>query len=194
MRFDGLLGNGNTNAGINGINWISGKSLTIESCTIFGFSQNGIKIAKTDGVTGATFTVWNTVLTNNGVAGLLTNNSAPVVTGVLGNSLSNNNQFGVATQDNSNLTITGSTLSGNGNTGVQVAQVTSGAPTASIFNSTLANNGIGLFIGAGTTANISGDGLFNNNVPIANTGTLNSRNNNTNTGTIVAPNNSINNQ
>src|SRR5499427_7254650 len=36
LRFDGLLGGGNANAGINGIRWISGKALHIRNCTIFG--------------------------------------------------------------------------------------------------------------------------------------------------------------
>ena len=44
MRLDGLLGNGSNpgNAGINGINFISGQALIVEHCEIFGFNQNGI--------------------------------------------------------------------------------------------------------------------------------------------------------
>ena len=33
--------------GINGIRWLSGKALTVENCDIFGFTTNGIDIAKT---------------------------------------------------------------------------------------------------------------------------------------------------
>jgi hypothetical protein len=44
LRFSGLLGGGNANAGLNGIRFISGRSLNVESCVIFGFSQNGIDI------------------------------------------------------------------------------------------------------------------------------------------------------
>src|SRR5579864_6679614 len=53
--------------GINGISWQSGKALTIENCDIFGFTNNGINIAKSDG--GQAF-VRNTVVQNNGQAGL----------------------------------------------------------------------------------------------------------------------------
>src|SRR5579864_7268081 len=39
---------GHNGSGLNGISWISGASLHVEHCTIFGFSQNGINIAKSD--------------------------------------------------------------------------------------------------------------------------------------------------
>src|SRR5579859_2109973 len=62
LRFDGLAG-GNSTPGINGIRWISGKALHIENCTIFGFSNNGIDIAKSD---GGSAVIINTVTANNG--------------------------------------------------------------------------------------------------------------------------------
>src|SRR5579862_3333221 len=49
LRLDGLLGGGNANAGINGINVISGKFIMIQNCDIFGFSNNGINIATAGG-------------------------------------------------------------------------------------------------------------------------------------------------
>src|SRR6266849_10998466 len=44
LRITGLTG-----LGLNGIRWIAGKALHVEHCSIFGFSQNGIDIAKSDG-------------------------------------------------------------------------------------------------------------------------------------------------
>src|SRR6185437_1403165 len=35
--------------GINGVRWLAGKALHIENCKIFGFTNNGIDIAKSDG-------------------------------------------------------------------------------------------------------------------------------------------------
>src|SRR6516162_9659380 len=66
LRFDGLRGGGNANAGLSGIKWISGKALHIENCTIFGFNNNAIDINKSDG--GKAFVI-DTVAANNGNAG-----------------------------------------------------------------------------------------------------------------------------
>src|ERR1700739_3605877 len=35
--------------GINGIRWLAGRMLIVENCDIFGFTTNGIDIAKSDG-------------------------------------------------------------------------------------------------------------------------------------------------
>jgi hypothetical protein len=74
LRFDGLLGAANTNAGINGINFISGKDLNIENCVIFGFSQNGILTALNQN-TQATVHIVNTILKNNGADGIKSSNA-----------------------------------------------------------------------------------------------------------------------
>src|SRR5215467_8776205 len=44
LRMDGLLGGGNGNAGLSGIRFISGKSLTVENDVIFGFVNAGVDI------------------------------------------------------------------------------------------------------------------------------------------------------
>jgi hypothetical protein len=46
IRMDGLLGNGSNsgNAGINGIRFLSGATLLIENCNIFGFNNDAIDI------------------------------------------------------------------------------------------------------------------------------------------------------
>src|SRR5947209_8865765 len=59
LRFNGI------GTGINGIRWLSGKSLTVENCDIFGFTTNGIDIAKSD---GGKAPILNTVSSNNGGA------------------------------------------------------------------------------------------------------------------------------
>src|SRR6476620_2972667 len=59
--------------GINGIRWLAGKNLTVENCDIFGFTNNGIDIAKPDG--GKAF-VHNTVVQNVGQAGLSVQSTA----------------------------------------------------------------------------------------------------------------------
>src|SRR5215470_13851746 len=46
LRLNGLLGNGSNsgNAGINGIRFLSGATLLIENCNIFGFNNDAIDI------------------------------------------------------------------------------------------------------------------------------------------------------
>jgi hypothetical protein len=185
MRLDGLLGNGSNsaNAGINGIRWISGKFLHIENCSIFGFSSNGIDIEKTDGVTGAMAFISNTVLANNAGTGLFTRNTSPVVAITVSNSISKNSQFGIAAQDFSHVSIFNSEIAGNTSIGVQALINTSGAPTVDVFNSAIMHNGLGLFTGPSTVANISGVAFFDNSTGIVASGTVNSAKNNTNTGT-----------
>ena len=58
--------------GINGIRWLAGKSLTVENCDIFGFTTNGIDIAKSDG--GKAY-ILDTVSQNNGSAGIQSRNT-----------------------------------------------------------------------------------------------------------------------
>src|SRR5579859_4389835 len=57
LRFNGI------SSGLNGIRFLAGKALTVENCDIFGFTTNGIDIAKADG--GKAF-VHNTVVQNVG--------------------------------------------------------------------------------------------------------------------------------
>src|ERR1043166_541303 len=51
--------------GINGIRFLAGKALSVESCDIFGFTTNGIDVALNQ-ATQATVHVFHTVTKNNG--------------------------------------------------------------------------------------------------------------------------------
>src|SRR5436309_3057914 len=51
--------------GLNGIRFLSGKSLTVERCDIFGFTQNAIDVALNQASTGSVF-VTDSVMDNNG--------------------------------------------------------------------------------------------------------------------------------
>jgi hypothetical protein len=65
LRFNGILQSGS--AGLNGIQFNSGAVLSIENCTIFGFSQAGISAATS---ANATLNVTNSNITNaaNGIS------------------------------------------------------------------------------------------------------------------------------
>src|SRR5262249_31087305 len=69
LRFNGI------GTGINGVRWLSGRALTVENCNIFGFTTNGIDIAKSDG--GKAF-IRNTVVESNGQAGISVKSTANV--------------------------------------------------------------------------------------------------------------------
>src|SRR5947209_127866 len=76
LRFDGLRGAGNANAGLSGIRFISGGSLIVDKCEIFGFNTNGVDIAL-----GASGQAWvtNTNITNVGGVGIAATTTAGIV-------------------------------------------------------------------------------------------------------------------
>jgi hypothetical protein len=179
------LGNGSSgNAGINGIRWISGKSLHIENCTIFGFNTNGIDIEKSDG--GKAF-ISGSVLANNAVTGLLVKNSVNTVAVAVTNSIFSNNPFGIAAQDFSNVSVFGSEITGSSNTGLQ-SLPSGGTSTLQVFNSSVTHNTLGLFAGTSGTFWLAGVALFDNSTGIVIAGgTINTAHNNFN-NTTGAPN------
>lgn len=79
MRLDGLLGGGNSNAGLDGIKFIGGKNLNVENCVIFGFNQNGIEAALNQNTLGSVHIV-NTIIANVTQDGIKASNAqAPAV-------------------------------------------------------------------------------------------------------------------
>lgn len=170
LRLDGLLGAGNANAGINGIRWISGKALHIENVDIFGFNNNGIDIAKSDG--GKLF-VTNTVVQNCAGSGINVQNSTNIVSVAIKNStFDGNGVAGVAAREFSNVSVINTTASGNG--AGFLAQTSAAALTSSmsILNSMAANNSVSGVQAGGNggndTVNIQGVAVFNNSIaPVA---------------------------
>src|ERR1051326_6811524 len=55
--------------GINGIRFLSGKDLNVESCYIFGFTTNGVDIALNQ-ATASSAHIINTIIKNNGGVGV----------------------------------------------------------------------------------------------------------------------------
>ena len=140
LRLDGLLGGGNANAGINGISFISGKALTIENCAIFGFNNNGINIAKSD---GGQVSVINTVTENNAQKGISAVNTVNNVSVTITGSNFSGSTVGVNAGDFSTFSVRDTTSSGN-QFGYIAQAAGGGTATMSIFNSMAANNTIGM--------------------------------------------------
>ncbi|HKE33456.1 MAG TPA: hypothetical protein VKD65_17110, partial [Candidatus Angelobacter sp.] len=102
LRINGISGSGN--GGFNGIRFLSGKSLTVENCDIFGFTQNGIDIA----TAGGQVFVTHTTSTNNTVSGLNVNSSGSTHVSI-DSSHFDGNQFGVNAQNFSVVSVTNTT-------------------------------------------------------------------------------------
>lgn len=180
LRFNGI------GTGINGIRWLAGKALFVESCYIFGFTNNGIDIAKSDG--GKAY-ITDTTVENNGVSGLQSRNTVTNVQTTVDNSRFENNQFGIASEDFSRMSVRHSDASGNSSVGLLSEAVTAGPALLDVYDSTSAHNNIGLQAGgSGVTsvADITGLAIFDNPQGIVNNagGTTNTfhTNYNTNTG------------
>jgi len=143
LRLDGLLGNGNANAGFNGIKWISGKTLIIENCVIFGFNTNGIDIEKSDG--GDAY-IMNTSVENNGptanqTGGVFISNTTNNVTVAIEGLRAAYNQNGVLAKDFSKVSIRESNASNNSTDGF-VVQGNTNAATMDISFSVASHNGL----------------------------------------------------
>jgi hypothetical protein len=162
LRFNGI------GTGINGIRWLAGKALFVESCYIFGFTTNGIDIEKSDG--GKAY-ITDTTVENNGVSGLLSRNTINNVQTTVDNSRFENNQFGIASEDFSKISVRHSVTSGNSSVGLLSEAVTAGPALLDVHDSTSAHNNIGLQAGGSgvaSVADITGLSLFDNPQGIVN--------------------------
>jgi len=170
--------------GINGIRWLSGKALTVENCDIFGFTTNGIDIAKADG--GKAF-VHNTVVQNVGGSGISVVNSTTNVSVDIDDSRFDlGGTFGVFAGSFSRVTVTNSVVSGNSSAGF-IASAAAGTAELNATNSTSSNNVTGVQAGGGgapATVRISNVTMHDNNngMLVAANGTLKSFGNNFNSG------------
>ncbi len=184
LRITGLNG-----LGLNGIRWIAGKALHVEHCSIFGFSQNGIDIAKSDG--GRAF-VLDTTSTDNGGSGISSLNSVNNVLILVDSSRFENNHDGVFASNFSAYSVKNSDASGNTNDGF-ISFSNGGVAEINIANSVASNNtSVGISAGAGTSTSIvrlTGVSLFGNGMGMAigANGTIGSWVNNYNSGS-GAPN------
>jgi hypothetical protein len=102
--------------GINGIRFLAGKSLTVDSCSISGFTTRGIDMSVT---TNAKLFVRNTSITKGATGIFVTTTSGQaqaVLDGVTLTGLTN----GIEANSNGRATITHSVISGNSGSGILV--------------------------------------------------------------------------
>ena len=190
MRIQGLLGGGNSNAGLNGIDVISAGQVHIQNCYIDGFSQRGIAVIPGAGY-APQVSIDTTSVTNSLGAGLYVDGTANAGSGEthvsVTNSHFNSNKYGVYTTDNTRTSVFNSEASGNSKGGFFSLANT----TPSILNvahSLVADNtleGIGAGGGgASATVRAGGNELFGNGTSFSTSanGTILSFGNNNNGG------------
>jgi hypothetical protein len=141
--------------GINGIRFLSGKDLNVESCYIFGFTTNGVDIALNQ-ATAASAHILNTVIKNNGGVGVRAANAvAPAVAVVVDSSSAILNNIGVEAAQHAHVTVSRSLVSKNTNDGLKSddAATSDAQLTVSFTDSDLNKNGV--TAAPGGTANVA---------------------------------------
>jgi hypothetical protein len=141
--------------GINGIRFLSGKDLNVESCYIFGFTTNGVDIALNQ-ATAASAHILNTVIKNNGGVGVRAANAvAPAVAVVVDSSSTILNNIGVEAAQHAHVTVSRSLVSKNTNDGLKSDDATTSDAqlTVSFTDSDLNKNGV--TAAPGGTANVA---------------------------------------
>ena len=165
VRFQGLRGGGNANAGLDAIKYISGAQLSVDNCFIVGFNNDGIEAAL--GAAGELY-VTNTYITNVGQAGIAAVTTAGALTvSVDHTQILNPGTDGFSTSGGGVTigTITNSIVSGAGGSGVIAATGQLNADTL-----TLANNNVAVSALSGATARVSNSNIYNNATNFTNNG------------------------
>ncbi|MGH6838481.1 MAG: right-handed parallel beta-helix repeat-containing protein [Methylocella sp.] len=161
-------------SGTNGIAFNTGGNLEIENCVIRNF-QGGIVILAS---TSSSFSVSNTIASNNGGGIGIEPNGSAVVTGVLSNVIADDNDSGISVEGkfttgaSLNVVIADSETSNNAmGTGVEVGSV-SGAALASVLirNIVARNNAIGLGADANSTLRVGHSVITGNGTAAETTG------------------------
>jgi hypothetical protein len=127
--------------GINGIRFLSGKDLNVESCYIFGFTTNGIDIALNQ-ATPASVHVIDSVLKNNGGTGIRAANAiAPNVLVGIDNTKVILDSVGIDANTNSRVVVNRSVSENASSDGLR-ASASTGQMTVSFSDSSFNANGI----------------------------------------------------
>jgi hypothetical protein len=173
LRFQGLRGAGNANAGLSAIRFISGASLIVDKCEITGFNNNGVDVAQ-----GGSAQVWvtNTNIQNVGGTGVAATTTAGVVTVGIDQVRVELSNKGVESGNHSRVTVTNSLIQNAASIGVQAdgdAIVTVNASEVD-----LSGSGIQTGPGSGTAFVSNSQVAYNTNGFNNNAGTFNSYVNN----------------
>ena len=173
LRFDGLLGGGNANAGLSAISFTSGGTLIVDKCEIFGFATNGIRGAPTSPST-AQLIVTGTSISNIQTAAVTI---APGAGVTLFASLSKVN---ISTSANGIVTKAGGVANLNDSLISQFSGTAlwPQAGTLTAAHNVISNGGTAV-LGQGGVVRLDGNNIYNNNIAVqTGAGTISTMGNN----------------
>ena len=159
--------------GANGIKFIAGKTLNVENCQIFGnaaASPNGVGISVALTATGSNLNVRNTNIFGNRVGISATTSTGNFTMNVNNCHIENNAADGIFLDARAFATIRNSNLAFNLAAGVSLNN--GAANSATVHDSELNHNGIGLFVGKGTTVRLGRSLVTQNGTNFSNGGTI----------------------
>lgn len=139
-------------SGINGIQFNSGKSLEVENCEVFGFTQNGINM--TLGAAGSAHII-NTVVTNNGGVGIRAASTSGVVAVVIDESHVILNNIGIEAAQHAHVTVSHSVVSKSTADGMKSDDAASSDAQLTVSFSDSNLNANGITAAPGGTANVA---------------------------------------
>lgn len=181
LRLDGLC-NGTvcSNAGLNGLRFISGLDLEVENCEIFGFSQMGIDIEL--GAAGSAH-ILNCVLQNNGKDGILATTTTGQVqvsvdrssVSLSGGQATTSGGNGIEAGANSRVVVSDSVVTQSKDSGVAVTASSAQAAVSTsdiTFNNTSNTPNLGGLMATATSSanSFSSNYAYNNACSISNNG------------------------
>jgi hypothetical protein len=165
LRNISINGAGN---GLNGIRWIAGKALHVESCNIYGIGNNtagnGNGILVNLATTGSGLFVKDTNIKTCAVAGISVATSTGFVAGVIEHVRVEAMPTGVIIGNNAFVSLRDSEINLSTSTGVSITG--SGTPTGSFDNVMINNTPTAINVGASAIMNLSNSTLENNTTAI----------------------------
>ena len=178
--------------GISGVNYTSGKTLTVENCQIMGFTTAGIRAALT---LSGNLNIINTSIANiagDGVSISTSGAAAQIVTMIENSRIQNCSSDGIEANTHVRAAVRNSVITRNTSTGIRIAGADSivnidgsfvsfsnvglqsvGSSAINVSDSEIAQNATGLNANGGTLASFQGNSVFSNTVSGAFTSTTN---------------------
>jgi hypothetical protein len=155
-------------SGLNGIRYLAGKALHVESCTITGVGNNtagnGHGIFANLTASGLLF-VKDTNIKNCAVSGITAQTSSGFLGGTLDNVRLEGLPTGLLIGNNSFVSVRNSVINFNTTAGVSITG--SGTPTGSFDNCMINNNPTGINVGATGIMNLSSSVLESNTTAVS---------------------------
>ena len=154
--------------GLNGVKWLAGKALHVESCNIYGIGNNtagnGNGIIVSLAATGGGLFVKDTNIKTCAVAGISVATSSGFVAGILEHVRIEGMPTGVIIGNNAFVSLRDSEINLSTSTGVSITGT--GTPTGSFDNVMINNTPTAINVGATGIMNLSNSTLENNTTAI----------------------------